>query len=143
MANFLTSLADLYERGDSAECFALFQDDIIASANLRAWCDRELWPHETGLVSLFTPRIHTADRQGWNVLYPGFYRVHGGQALLFRRDVLEQFLGDPQIALQLRLKHYGDDALVSGWATRKRIGIAYHTPSPIQHVGAVSSIFLR
>jgi len=141
LANFLTSLTDLYQRSDSAECFAVFQDDIIASANLRAWCDRELWPCEAGLVSLFTPRIHAADRPGWRVLFPGFYRVHGGQALLFRRDVLERFLSDPQTALQLRLNHRCDDALVSGWATKKRIGIAYHTPSPVQHVGTCSSIF--
>jgi glycosyltransferase involved in cell wall biosynthesis len=141
--NFYNALASLYRKAPEAEGVILFQDDIEVAAGLKAWCDAELFPHEHGLVSLFTPRVHIDVRPGWRVLSPGYFRIFGGQALAFRRDVLEQFLTDPQVLREIRAGRDGDDAIVSGWATRRSLGIAFHTPSLVQHVGRVSSMSWR
>jgi len=141
--SFYNALASLYRRAPDARGVLLFQDDIEVAAGLKAWCDAMLFPPEHGLVSLFTPRVHADVRPGWRVLAPGYFRIFGGQALAFRRDVLEQFLTDPQVLREIQAGRDGDDAIVSGWATRRSLGIAFHTPSFVQHVGRVSSMRWR
>jgi glycosyltransferase involved in cell wall biosynthesis len=141
--NFYNALASLYRRAPDADGVLLFQDDIEVAAGLKAWCDAELFPSDHGLVSLFTPRVHVDVRPGWRGLSPGYFRIFGGQALAFRRDVLEQFLTDPQVLREIRVGRDGDDAIVSGWAKRRSMGIAFHTPSLVQHKGRVSSMPLR
>jgi glycosyltransferase involved in cell wall biosynthesis len=141
-ANFYGALDWLYRRHPQAECIALFQDDVEPADGLRAWCDAQLWPQGAGLVSLFTPRVHGDDQPGWRLLSPGYFRIYGGQALAFRRDVLEGFLADPTVLREVRRgQRHNDDALVAAWAVRRRMPIAYHTPSLVQHTGHVSSIY--
>lgn len=139
-ANFYGALAFLFEHDRDADCMALFQDDIRAAAGLKAWCDAQLWPEGSGIVSLFTPRVHADDRAGWRLRSPGYFRVFGGQALVFRRDVLAAFLSDPRVVAYVHATGHWDDAIVSSWAARQGLGIAYHTPSLVQHVGIVSTL---
>lgn len=73
--------------------------------------------------------------------FSGAARIWGGQALAFRRDLLEQFLSDPQVVREVNVRKDSDDAVVSGWAKRRGIGIAFHSPSLVQHVGHVSSLW--
>ncbi len=63
------------------------------------------------------------------------------QALVFRPDVLKRFLSDSRVVNCLRSREHYDDAVLGGWLAREGSGIAYHTPSPVQHIGNVSSIF--
>lgn len=139
--NFYYCLSTLLQQYPDADCFAVFQDDIKVANGLRRWCDQEFWPQDAGIVSLFTARAHADRRPGWRVLFPGFHRVFGGQALVFRSDTLKVFLSDPQVISELSYGKHNDDAVVSAWATRRRLGIAYHTPSLVDHVGNVSSIY--
>jgi glycosyltransferase involved in cell wall biosynthesis len=141
IANFYSSLVALHQEQPDADGYAVFQDDVRIAGGLRAWCEGQFWPLGVGLVSLFTPRVHAADEPGWHLLSSGFYRVFGGQALVFRRDVLRQFLADPQVLHELHHGRHNDDAVVSAWATRQGLPIAYHTPSVVQHIGVVSSIY--
>ncbi|HEY2157754.1 MAG TPA: glycosyltransferase [Isosphaeraceae bacterium] len=140
-ANFYNALTTLYRDNPGARCIALFQDDVVAAAGLKAWCEAELWPQGAGLVSLFTPRAHADDRAGWRLHSPGYYRVYGAQALAFRRDVLEAFLADPHALREVRSGRRADDAVLAAWAARRGTPIAYHTPSLVQHIGMVSSLF--
>lgn len=140
LGNFLTSLATLFVMHPNADCYAIFEDDIEVARGLRPWCDRQFWPQDTGLVSLFTSRIYSDDRMGWRILKLGFYRTFGALALVFRRDVLQEFLTDGR-AFQFRaVRRHGSDAVLGEWATRRGTGIAYHTPSLVQHIGATSAI---
>ncbi len=139
--NFYNALATLYKRSRTARGVVLFQDDIEVASGLKDWCEAELFPPDCGLVSLFTPRIHSDVRPGWRMLSPGAYRIWGGQALAFRRDVLEQFLNDPHVVREIRVGGHGDDAITSGWAMRQGHSIAFHSPSLVQHVGNVSSLW--
>ncbi|HUT94804.1 MAG TPA: glycosyltransferase [Thermoguttaceae bacterium] len=140
LGNFFTSLVALYMMNPRADCYALFQDDVEAARGLRRWCDCEFWPEDAGLVSLFTSRVYSDDAAGWRVLKLGFFRTYGAQALVFRRDVLEQFLTDGASFRYRKMQADGDDAVVGEWATRAGIGIAYHTPSLVQHVGTAAAI---
>jgi len=139
--NFYNALVTLYHGDPEARGVILFQDDVDVAAGMKEWCDRELFPLGHGLVSLFTPRMHSDVRPGWRVLSPGYFRIWGGQAFALRRDVLEQFLSDPQVLRRIRTGAHADDAVFSGWATRRSGGIAFHTPSLVQHTGRVSSLW--
>jgi glycosyltransferase involved in cell wall biosynthesis len=140
-ANFYSSLATLFENNPDADCYAVFQDDILVATGAREWCDREFWPQGAGIVSLFTPQIHGDGQPGWRLKFPGFFHVYGAQALVFRGDLLRRFLADPMVLHTHGLPDHNDDAVVSGWAARHRLPIAYHSPSLVQHVGMVSSIY--
>lgn len=141
LGNFFTSLASLLMLEPHADCYALFQDDVEAADGLRDWCDAQFWPHGVGLVSLYTCGVQHAEHAGWRILRAGMHHTFGGLAFVFRRDVLKEFLSDGRL-LDFRQGGFraGDDGVVGEWATRSRVGIAYHTPSLVAHVGAVSSI---
>lgn len=139
--NFYSSLSQLLDENPLSDAFAVFQDDIEAASGLKEWCDRQLWPLGAGVVSLFTPRLHSSRTPGWRLLSPGFQRACGAQGLVFRRDTLQQFLSDPLVIRSLQARDQNDDAVVAGWVAREGTSIAYHTPSLIQHIGEVSSIY--
>ncbi len=139
--NFYTSLSRLLSENPGADTFAVFQDDIEAARDLRQWCDSQLWPLNAGVVSLFTPRLHAGPEVGWRLVSPGYKRVCGAQALVFRRAELLQFLSDPLILHRLSKRRHNNDAVLAGWVARNGSSIAYHTPSLVQHIGAVSSIY--
>ena len=139
--NFYSCLSTLMSQHPDADAYAVFQDDIKLASGLRQWCEEQMWPLNNGIVSLFTPRLHANSKTGWKVVSPGFQRVCGAQALVFRKDLLQNFLADARVIHSLRLRHHFDDAVLGGWLSRERLGIAYHTPSPVQHVGRISSLF--
>ena len=69
-ANFYNALATLYGKSERAAGVLIFQDDIEVAAGLKTWCEAELFPLDCGIVSLFTPRVHTDELPGWRVLLP-------------------------------------------------------------------------
>ncbi len=141
LLNLYSSLAALLASHPSAEAFAIFQDDIEAAHGLKDWCDEQLWPLEASVVSLFTPRLHSDRAPGWRLLSPGYQRVCGAQAIVFRRDAAQEFLSDPLVIRRLEARRNNNDAVVAGWIARHGRSIAYHTPSLVQHLGHQSSIY--
>ena len=141
LGNFYTSLASLLMLEPGADCYAIFQDDVEVALGLRAWCDGQLWPHDAGLVSLYTCGVDHDSETGWRVLSRGMCHTFGAQAFVFRSDILKEFLTDGRL-LEMREEGFraGDDTAVGEWATRRGIGIAYHTPSLVNHVGVTSAI---
>ncbi len=137
--NTMTALSALYLSQPHAEAFALFQDDISVADGLRAWCDRELWPSGQGLVSLFTMKEQSETTPGWHVAQRGMFRTFGAQGFVFRRDVLLAFLSDHRVWSHRLSRRHGSDAAIGEWATRTGRGIAYHTPSLLQHRGETSA----
>ncbi len=137
--NTVTALSALYLSQPQAEAFALFQDDISVAEGLRAWCNRELWPSGQGLVSLFTMKEQSGTATGWQVAQRGMFRTFGALGFIFRRDVLLAFLSDHRVWLHRQSRRHGSDAAIGEWATRTGHGIAYHTPSLLQHRGETSA----
>jgi hypothetical protein len=140
LRNFAAAARALLDRHPAADCYAVFEDDVSAARGLRRWCDGQFWPGGHGVVSLYTSRVVADDRPGWQTLNLGRYRTYGALAFVFRGAELRAFLADPEVAEHVGRGVPGADAVVGEWSLRLGIGIAYHTPSLVQHEGWTSSI---
>jgi hypothetical protein len=140
LRNFCFAAENLLRQDPAADCYAVFEDDIAPARGLRGWCDGQFWPGGHGVVSLFTSRVMSDDRVGWQTLNLGRYRTFGCQAFVFQGAALREFLADEVVRRHLARGHPGADAVLGEWALMRGVGIAYHSPSPVQHVGDVSSI---
>jgi glycosyltransferase involved in cell wall biosynthesis len=124
----------------SADCYAIFEDDLSAARGLRHWCDQELWPADHGVVSLYTSQVVCDDVPGWQTLNLGRYRTFGALAFVFQGAALRDLLEDVFVRRHVEAADTGADAVVGEWALRRGIGIAYHSPSLIQHEGRTTSL---
>jgi glycosyltransferase involved in cell wall biosynthesis len=140
LRNFCFAARYLLEVHPDVDCYALFEDDISAASGLRCFCEQEFWPGDHGIVSLYTSRVYSDDRPGWQTLNLGRYRTFGALALVFRGSTLREMLADPDVRRHVSSGHPGADAVVGEWALKRGIGIAYHTPSLVQHTGEKSSV---
>jgi glycosyltransferase involved in cell wall biosynthesis len=140
LGNTYSALAELYMLRPDAGYYAIFQDDLEVAEGLKAWCEGEPWPADAGLISLFTPRVLAGETTGWRLLRMGFHRTFGAQAFVFRRDALLRFMTDSRVLAMRHDFSNSIDGVVGEWSTRTGLGIAYHTPSLVQHVGYRSSI---
>jgi glycosyltransferase involved in cell wall biosynthesis len=140
LRNFCCAAKTLLAEHPAADCYAIFEDDISAAQGLREWCDGEFWPGDHGIVSLYTSRVYCDERPGWQTLNLGHYRTFGALAFVFRGPELRQLLSDAGVLEHLERGHPTADAVVGGWALKRGVGIAYHSPSLIQHRGETTSI---
>jgi glycosyltransferase involved in cell wall biosynthesis len=132
LGSFVFAGKSLLAEQPSADCFAIFGDDVSAARGLRRWCEGQLWPGGHGVVSLYTCRALADDRAGWQTLNLGYFRTFGASAFVFRRDDLLAFVSDRAVAYYLENGQAGVDAVVGEWAFGRGIGIGYHTPSLVQ-----------
>lgn len=140
LRNFCCAARALLDAELGADCYAIFEDDVTAAAGLRRWCERELWPGDHAVVSLYTSRALCDDRPGWQTLNLGRYRTFGALAFVFRGAALREFLADADVCRHVARGEPGADAVVGEWALRHGVGIAYHSPSLVQHEGRTSSL---
>jgi glycosyltransferase involved in cell wall biosynthesis len=141
LGNFYAALAGLFLHEPTADRYLVLQDDLELAAGLRAWCDSQPWPLDAGVISLYTCGAIHADEPGWRLVATGRHHTFGALAFVFRRDALREFLGDGRL-LEYREQgvRSGSDGVVGEWAARRGVGIAYHTPSLVDHIGATSSL---
>src|SRR5262249_33252632 len=130
----------LLDAHPDVDCYAIFQDDVSAALGLRRWCDREFWPGGHGMVSLYTSRVFCDDRPGWRPLHLGRHRTFGALAFVFRGPTLREFLTDAEVCRHIERGDISADGAVGEWALKRGIGIAYHSPSLIQHEGETTSL---
>jgi glycosyltransferase involved in cell wall biosynthesis len=140
LRNFYLAAGASLASQPNVDCYAIFEDDLSAAQGLRRWCDQEFWPGGHDVVSLYTSRAVCDDRPGWQTLNLGRYRTFGALAFVFRGPTLREFLSDTQVRRHVDAGVLGPDAVVGEWALRRGIGIAYHSPSLIQHEGRITSI---
>lgn len=144
VGNTIKALVELYLRSPVADRYALFQDDILAVANLRTYLERCRYPID-GYLNLILYPDNEADlaekRQGWQ---SAAHKGRGAQGLVFSREALmtllqqQSFWYKPQ-DLQ-RGWHNVDGCIVvamrnAGW--REFI----HYPSLLDHTGAGKTTF--
>ncbi|MGI9472622.1 MAG: hypothetical protein ACR2NZ_13865 [Rubripirellula sp.] len=143
--NFLLGLTELVETHADADAFLMVQDDAkwpVATC-LREYVEACLWPtHGDCIVSLYTCADDSAAELGWRCL-PRRWK-YGAVAFVMPRSVARRMTCDPW------LRRYGwthgrgvagVDAVIGKWAARGSIPIWHPTPSLLQHVGHVSSIW--
>jgi glycosyltransferase involved in cell wall biosynthesis len=140
LRNFCFAARALLASCPNVDCYAIFEDDVSAARGLRAWCDQEFWPGGHGVVSLYTSRVFCDDRPGWQTLNLGRYRTFGALAFVFQGTALYKFLGDAGVRGHVEAGHPGADAVVGEWALRRGVGVAYHSPSLVQHEGRATSL---
>lgn len=142
--NWILSLMELWIRYPRATRYAIFQDDIIVSNNLRQYLnkfpltDRYYW-------NLFTfPQNEILKppgiKHGW---YPSNQRGRGALALVFSNNTVFRLLTSENIQAKPRAgrnPHRSIDGVVQTAATRKKILEFVHYPTLVQHIGTCSSI---
>jgi glycosyltransferase involved in cell wall biosynthesis len=140
LRNFCFAARALLDAHPDADCYAVFEDDVSAALGLRRWCDGELWPGDHGVVSLYTSRVFCDDCPGWQTLNLGRYRTFGALAFVFRGSTLREFLADAEVCRHVAAGDLGADGVLGEWALRRGVGIAYHSPSLVQHEGRAASL---
>jgi hypothetical protein len=145
--NYYLALAELYLRQPHAGAFFLIQDDALlyGHSGLRAYLEqRVLWPGpEPGIVSLFCSRCYTQPVHGWQ-RFEGNW-VWCALAFIFSNNAAKRFLADRSV-VEHRCAAGTDgltkiDILIGAWAHERRVPIYYPTPSLVQHIGQVSTLW--
>jgi hypothetical protein len=117
---------------------------FFGHSGLRAYLERILWPGpEPGIVSLFCSRSYTQPTRGWH-LFDGSW-VWCALAFIFSNETAKRFLADRSV-VEHRCAPGQDgltkiDILIGAWAHERRVPIYFPTPSLVQHIGQVSTLW--
>lgn len=140
--HWILSLWELFIRNPHADLYALFQDDIIVSHNLRLYLDRVTFPNR-GYLNLYT----FPSNQKVAPASPGFYRSNqngkSATALVFDKESIMPLLSSAHVLKKLRSRNHSayksidggviqcfkDAAPIGGWHEY------VHNPSLVQHIG--------
>ena len=143
LGNWILGLWELTIRYPSADYYAMFQDDILLSRNVRQYIEESNFPNR-GYVHLFASpvneQLHTFGNKGY---YPTNQMGKGALALVFTRDVLCELFTAPgffQRPLHPNKGHRNVDGIVSDSLRPKKILEYTHYPSLVQHNGKESTI---
>lgn len=140
--HWVLSLYELYYRHQSADRFALFQDDLVTYYGLRQYLDGCPYP-EKGYLNLFTfpSNFNLANgRQGW---YPSNQFGRGAVALVFSQEAVMGLLQSKHLVHRVQDVHRGYRAIDGGVVdSMKERGYKeyVHNPSLTYHTGDVSSM---
>jgi glycosyltransferase involved in cell wall biosynthesis len=141
--NFYLSLAELLRRTPEADAIMMVQDDALwpAHAPVREYLSQIFWPeHGRYIVSPYCCADYTADGPGWH-RFSDVWR-YGAVAIIFSRPAAEEFLADPVVIARCRSERQaGIDDVIGEWAYRTQIEIFSPTPSLVQHIGDVSTLW--
>jgi hypothetical protein len=144
--SYYLALAELVMRSPDADADLLVQDDAVCVPypGLREYLESVLWPRRKyGIASLYCSRAYTQASRGW-YLFSGSWRW-GALAFVFSRPAAQRFLGDSYTVLHRWAKSTGGkaaiDITIGDWAKRCRVPVYFPTPSLVQHIGEVSSIW--
>ena len=147
--NWFLALHELFVRNPLADRYAIFQDDLVASANLRAYLESCAYPGD-GYWNLYTfpenqrlaPMVGQTGRQavGW---YRSNGKGKGAVALVFDRDATLSMLSSEHMAGRPMNLDRGWRAVDGGVVDSMRKAKRYeyvHNPSLVQHTGERSSM---
>jgi hypothetical protein len=144
--NHYLSLFELTLRQPDADAFLLVQDDAIIydGENVREYLEQVLWPAGAApIVSLYCPGPYTAKRYGWSRLLRPW--VWGAQAVVFSPPAAKKYLRSRRICRHRWRSAQGGlaqiDVLLGRWAFLRRVPIWFPTPSLVQHLGEVSTLW--
>ena len=144
--NYYLSLAELLLGNPGADAYLMVQDDVLFynHPGLREYLEQALWPgDQPGPVSLFCSRFYTQPQPGWSRLDAAW--VWGAQAFVFPREIAQAFIADRDVLMHRwnpRFQGLANiDSLLGQWAHRRGSPIYFPTPSLVQHIGHVSTLW--
>jgi hypothetical protein len=142
MSNWIIALLYLYSTNRKAQCYALFEDDILACSNLFSYLNNCRYP-ENGYWNLLTHNenlVCTGPTLGWHT---SNQRGRGAAGLVFDRRAIQTLLSSETLIHRLidspGCGHCPDGLVMN---TLGPLGFKeyVHYPSLIQHVGTVSTL---
>jgi hypothetical protein len=144
--NYYLALVELLMREPSADAYLLVQDDglFVQSPELRRYLERVLWPGDLpGIASLYCSRAYVQPRRGWHLFHGAW--VWSALAFVFSRDAAKRFVADRDV-VEHRWNRGAErladiDWLIGQWAVRAGVPVYFPTPSLVQHIGHVSSLW--
>jgi hypothetical protein len=146
--NHYLALFELTMRQPEADAYLLVQDDalIYDGENVREYLERALWPGWAApVVSLYCPEPYTAGRYGWHRFRRAW--VWGAVAFVFSPEAARRYLRDRRVCQHRWRSAAGGlrqiDVLIGWWARRRFVPVWYPTPSLVQHIGEVSTLWLN
>jgi len=141
--NFYLSLSELLRRSPAANALLMIQDDALWPSHLpvRDYLEQIRWPDDDRFViSPYCCADYTEENAGWHEFRDTW--VYGAVALIFTRTAAEEFLADPIVIERCRNDYpAGIDVVIGDWAKRRNIRVIFPTPSLVQHIGDVSTLW--
>jgi hypothetical protein len=144
--NWILALGELYLRNPNMDRYAIFQDDVIAYRNLRAYLDSCDYP-DNGYWNLYSypPPKGTAlpNSRGWHL---SNQKGKGALGLVFSLQAVRTLLLHQHLVDRARDPNDGWKKIDGGVvdAMLKAGGREYvHNPSLVQHIGSFSSLHNR
>lgn len=142
-ANFIMGLQETYLRNPLADLYAMFQDDVVCSRNLREYIERKHCP-EKGYMNLYTfPSVQKYAPAGTTEWYETKQLGRGGVGLIFTNEGVRALLGANHGINRARDANRGWRAVDGGVVdSMKEKGFREycHNPSLTQHIGSESSL---
>jgi hypothetical protein len=154
--NWILSMGELYIRDPNADYYAMFQDDIICSNNLRPYLEKTCPTDARGYWNLFTfpenEHLATFDKEGQRRPQEivGWYESNqlgkGAVALVFHREAAVRLLSSSFMWNRPKDPDRGwrniDGGIVQAMVLSPRDGWRefVHNPSLVQHVGMDSTL---
>ena len=141
--NFYLSLSELLRRSPEANALLMVQDDALWPSHLpvRDYLEQIRWPDDDRFViSPYCCADYTEEKTGWHEFRDTW--VYGAVALIFSRTAAEEFLADPIVIERCRNDYpAGIDTVIGDWAKRRNIRVIFPTPSLVQHIGDISTLW--
>ena len=144
--SYFLAIVELLQKFPEAQALMLVQDDAFWPGHLpmREYLEQCLWPgSEPGLVSAWCCTDDTAPESGWHKRMKPW--KFGAVVFLFARETAEKLVHDPlmQLACTSRPENHsgGLSMLIGDWAARVGVPVFFPTPSLVQHLGEVSTIW--
>lgn len=141
--NFYLSLSELLRRYPAANALLMIQDDALWPSHLpvRDYLEQIRWPEDDRfIISPYCCADYTEAKPGWHEFRDTW--VYGAVALIFSRTAAEEFLADPIVIERCRHEYQaGIDVVIGDWAKRRNIRVIFPTPSLVQHIGDVSTLW--
>lgn len=142
--NYLLGLWELLIRNPTCQRFAMFQDDIVVSKNLRAYLDRCRVPDKTYLNLCTWKQNEELCPKNFTGWYPSNQMGRGAQGLVFSRDGLRHLLSNPIVVdhpLQGNIKRNRNiDGAINNALKKQGYTELVHRPSLVDHIGTESVI---
>jgi hypothetical protein len=150
LGNWILGMWELYLRDPLAERYAMFQDDLITSRNVRQYLEACAYPAK-GYLNLFTaPENHDpieapANKFVTHQFYNSDQKGRGAVAIVFSREALIALLSQPYLVQYVAspgmgLRGVGIDGAVLTAMRNAGYSEYVHNPSLVQHVGDVSTM---
>lgn len=142
--NWILALGELMLRQPWADYYAIFQDDILVSKNLRQYIERTQYP-DKGYLNLYTFPENQALSRGRTGFYMASKQMRGLGALglVFDHDAAVACISDPHMATRNRDFNRGHKFIDGGVVDAMRnqgYSEFVHNPSLVQHTGFKSTL---